>query len=297
MLRDGNPMTPKLIIHGGCGKFEGKHAKGIEYHSRLMPILEKSYARLLRKDAKTAVVFAMRLLEDEEIFNAGYGSKLQQDGAVRMSAAFMDGREGRFSAVINVENIRHPIDIARILNRRKHTVIAGAPAEAFARKEAIPPFNPIAPHRLREHLQRKAGETGTCGVVAMDSSGRICAGTSTGGIGYEVPGRVGDTPTVAGNYAGHSCGVSCTGIGEHIVNLAVASRVVTLVDSGRQLQETARHVVELGNGRKARFGMIALDASGEIVVAQTHGVTVLAAWADGASFGSFLSQPDRAGQT
>lgn len=282
-------MIPKLIIHGGCGHYEGKHARMQDYEVKLITILKKSYARLVKKYAKTAVVHAMRLLEDEEVFNAGYGSKLQRDGTARMSASYMDGLEGRFSAVINVENVRHPIDIAKILNRRKHTVIAGAPAESFARKEEIPVFNAVAPHRLKEHLAKQSGETGTCGVVALDSEGRICAGTSTGGIGYEVPGRVGDSPTVAGNYASRFCGVSCTGIGEHIINLAVAARVVTQVDAEKVLGETIENVVYLGNERKSRFGLIALDASGNIKVGQTNGVTVLAAWHDGDTIETFLT--------
>ena len=282
-------MEPKIIIHGGCGRYEGKHAPMQDYESKLIPILEKAYFRLIKKDAKTAVVFAMRLLENEEIFNAGYGSKLQRDGAVRMSASYMDGLSGRFSAVINVENVRHPIDIAKILNRRKHTVIAGAPAESFARKEDIPIFDPVAPHRLEEHLAKKSGETGTCGVVAIDSKGRICTGTSTGGIGYEVPGRVGDSPTVAGNYASKHCGVSCTGIGEHIINLAVAARIVTQVDCGHALSDVVTRVISLGNERKSRFGLISLDKTGQIRVGQTNGVTVLAAWHDGVKIRTFLS--------
>lgn len=282
-------MIPKLIIHGGCGRYEGKHARMQDYETKLISILEQSYARLLKKDAQTAVVYAMRLLEDEKVFNAGYGSKLQQDGTARMSASYMDGVKGRFSAVINVENVRHPIDIAKILNRRKHTVIAGAPAESFARKQAIPVFNAVAPHRLEEHLAQKSGETGTCGVVALDLTGRICAATSTGGIGYEVPGRVGDSPTIAGNYASKHCGVSCTGIGEHIINLAVAARVVTQVDEQQTLEETIDRVVSLGNDRKSRFGLIALDSLGNIKIGQTKGVTVLAAWHDGTEIQTFRS--------
>lgn len=281
-------MVPKLIIHGGCGRFENRKFKIRNYDEKLRPILEKSYAKLLKKDAKTAVVFAMHLLEDESVFNAGYGSKLQQDGAARMSAAFMDGTNGRFSAVVNVENVRHPIDIARILNRRKHTVIAGKPAEAFARKEAIPEFDPVAPHRLQEHLEKKAGETGTCGVVAIDSKGRICVATSTGGIGYEVPGRVGDSPTIAGTYASAFCGVSCTGIGEHIINQAVAAGIVVRVNDGADLQTTADRVIAEGNDKKYRFGFIALDHRGNLVVEQTKNTTVLAAWHDGEQMKTFL---------
>ena len=281
-------MTPKLIIHGGCGKFEGQHSSYLQYDEALRKIVTKGYARLAAKGARAAVIYTMRLLEDEAMFNAGYGSKLQEDGTARMSAAFMDGEKGRFSGVINVENVRNPINIAKILNTRKHTVIAGTPAEAFARKVAIPVFNPITPHRLKEHLSKRKGESGTCGVVALDEHGVICVATSTGGIGYEVPGRVGDTPTVAGTYASRACGVSCTGVGEHIVNQAVASRIVTIVDSSGELREAAETVINEGNRRKSRFGLIALDHNGTIHVGQTQKVTVLAAWHNGAQVSSFL---------
>jgi len=282
-------IIPKLIIHGGCGRYEGEHARVQDYETKLKTILDSAYSRLVKKDAKSAVVFAMRLLEDEELFNAGYGSKLQRDGTARMSASFMNGNLGRFSAVINVENVRHPIDIAKMLNRQKHTVIAGAPAESFARKKSVPVFNPVAPHRLEEHFAQKSGETGTCGVVALDSSGLICVATSTGGIGYEVPGRVGDSPTVAGNYASKHCGVSCTGIGEHIINLAVAARVVTQVDDGQSLNKAVNGVIRMGNDRKCRFGLISIDSSGAIKVGQTRGVNVLAAWHDGTRIETFLT--------
>lgn len=280
-------MIPRLIIHGGCGRFEGAHASSESYRAALRPIMERAYRKLQKKGAREAVFYGMRLLEDAEIFNAGYGSKLQRDGAARMSASFMDGTSNRFSGVINVENVRHPVDIARILNRRKHTVIAGTPAEAFARKEDIPHFNPVAPHRLREYEEQKEGESGTCGIVAVDATGYICVATSTGGIGYEVPGRVGDTPTVAGNYASDLCGISCTGKGEHIINLAVAARVATAYRYTGDLQHCIDDVIAEGNERKYRFGIIALDRKGHVVVGQTRKVTTLAAWHDGEQLKDF----------
>lgn len=258
------------------------------YDEALRSVIDSSYPVLCKSGARTACIHAMRLLEDEALFNAGYGSKLQRDGTARMSAAFMDGRAGRFSGVINVENVRHPIDIAQILNRRKHTVLAGQPAELFARSEQIPAFDPVTPHRLKEHQKRKRGETGTCGVVALGKDGRICVATSTGGIGYEVPGRVGDSPTVAGNYASSDCGVSCTGIGEHIINLAVAAKVSARVEDGQALGDVVDRLITEGNERSYRFGMIALDQAGCLKVGQTRNVTVLAAWHDGESVGSFL---------
>ena len=274
-------MKPKLIIHGGSGRQEGTHASMKKYREALAPIVANTYKVLSRKGARAACFHGIRLLENEDIFNAGYGSKLQRDGAARMSASFMDGYTGKFSAVINVENVQHPVDIARILNNRKHTVLAGSPAEAFARKEDMKPFDPVTPHRLKEHRRKLRGETGTCGIVTLDSKLRICVATSTGGIGYEVPGRVGDSPTVAGNYANKFCGISCTGIGENIINLAVAATIAAKVEDGHSLNAVVDAIVQKGIERKYRFGLIAIDCFGNIITSQTRNVTVLAAWHDG----------------
>ncbi|MDE5018981.1 isoaspartyl peptidase/L-asparaginase, partial [Francisella tularensis subsp. holarctica] len=76
----------------------------------------------------------------------------------------------------------------------------------------------------------KKGYTGTKGVVALDSKGKFCAVTSAGGAGCDYPGRVGDSPTVAGNFASECVGMACTGRGEQLVNLAGAAKCATRVN-------------------------------------------------------------------
>ena len=90
--------------------------------------------------------------------------------------------------------------------------------------------------RWDEHLRAQKGKTGTVGVVALDRYGNIVAGTSTGGIGGEIPGRVSDSPTIAGNYANKFAGISATGIGEQIVNLGAAVKIATRVEDGMDLK-------------------------------------------------------------
>jgi L-asparaginase len=284
-------MAPVLVIHGGCGKFESASIGLEEYRSRLGEIVADGFDRLRDGDsADDVVMHVIRLLEDEDIFNSGTGSKLQRDGRARMSAAFMNGREARFSAVINVERVQHPIDLARRLSGEQHTVLAGEPATKYAREQDFLPYNPVTPYREAEHRERIEGETGTCGAVVLDSDGLICVGTSTGGIGYEVPGRVGDSPTVAGTYAREKCGVSCTGVGEHIVNEAVAAQTVTLVSGGMSLEAAVHEVVQRGNQCGYRYGLISLDSSGKIAVGQTDGVTTLFACASNDGACTFLDR-------
>lgn len=279
-------MAPVLVIHGGCGKFESASIGLEDYRDRLGEIVADGFGRLRDGGpADDVVMHVIRLLEDEDIFNAGTGSKLQRDGRARMSAAFMNGRQGQFSAVMNVERVQHPIDLARRLSGEQHTVLAGEPATRYAREQDFRSYDPVTPLRKEEHRGQVEGETGTCGAVVLDSAGLICVGTSTGGIGYEVPGRVGDSPTVAGTYAREECGVSCTGVGEHIVNEAVAAQIVTLVSGGMSLETAVRMLIQRGNERAYRYGLISLDSSGRIAVGQTQGVTTLFACAnlDGAT--------------
>ena len=131
----------QLVIHGGAGSLEGKTAEAKNIHQSLCRIWEETFELLKKKTAKEAVIHGIRLLEDDPVFNAGTGSKLQADGEARMSAALMDGVKNRFSGVINVKNIRSPIEAAALLSKEKNKVLSGDQATEFCRK-----------HGFEEHL-------------------------------------------------------------------------------------------------------------------------------------------------
>ncbi|MDH4029960.1 MAG: isoaspartyl peptidase/L-asparaginase [Chromatiales bacterium] len=275
---------PALIIHGGAGAREGSHTTYASYAQSLRRILASAWQTLSAGDAREAVLTAVRALEDDPIFNAGLGSRLQRDGTARMSAALMDGDNGSFSGVINIERVRHPIDVADALHAERHRVLAGAHASRYARDAGLADFDPVTPHRRAEHEQQLAGEHGTVGAVALDGEGRIWAGTSTGGVGFEIPGRVSDSATVAGTYADGGVGVSCTGIGEHIVDHAGAARIATRVIDGLDLEAAIQRTLDEADARSFEYGLIALDRGGLALAGSTHGVTTL--WAARDSHGS-----------
>ena len=201
--------------------------------------------------------------------NAGTGSKLQADGEVRMSAALMDGVKNKFSGVINVQNIRFPIEAAALLSKEKNKVLSADQATEFCRKHGFDEHDPVTPARLQEYEQKCSGIHGTVGIVALDKKGSIIAGTSTGGIGHEIPGRVSDSPTVAGTYASSKAGVSCTGVGEQITQQAVATKIVTRVEDGMSLHEAVSKTLMESNNFNYSFGLISLDANGQIEVGKT----------------------------
>lgn len=218
-----------------------------------------------------AVAWAVAALEDDPQFNAGTGAKLQADGAARLSASLMDGTARRFSGVVNVERVRNPILLAVRLQREEDRVLAGEGARAFARRQRVPDFDPITEERWSEWRKRSEGDRlyGTVGAVAVDRNGKMAAATSTGGKGMARPHRVGDTATVAGNYASAKAAVSATGFGEEIVDLALAVRIVTRVDDGASLREAFERTFREARRSGVRAGAIGVDAKGNVEVRTT----------------------------
>ena len=260
----------QLIIHGGAGSLEGKIEQAQVMHDSLCKIWEESFDILQKSTAEETVCHAIRMLEDDPIFNAGTGSKLQADGQVRMSSALMDGTNNRFSGVINVQNIRNPIEAAALLSKEENTVLSGAQATEFCRKNGMDDYNPVTQERLEEYKKRCSGKHGTVGTVALDNEGHIFAGTSTGGIGYEIPGRVSDCPTVAGTYASTKAGVSCTGIGAQITQQAAAAKIVTRVEDGMPLHDAVTLTMSESNKFSYLYGLISLDSEGHVEVGKTE---------------------------
>ena len=264
-----------LIIHGGAGRLEGLAVRGSDYSGVLQSVYRQALEHLLNTgDPRGTVILAVRLMESHELFNAGKGSRLQRDGKIRMSAALVDGARNHFSGVINVTDIEHPIELAAHLAGEAHTVLAAEEAVAYARGQGFAPFDPITEHRSEEYRNRLEG-MGTVGAVAVGDDGRIFAATSTGGVGFEIPGRVSDSPTVAGTYATLAAGVSCTGIGEQIVNLAAAARVAVRATDGSTIGEAVRRTIDEGTFLGYSFGLIALDRDGRSEVGETAGTTVM----------------------
>jgi len=280
----------RIIIHGGCGAREDLNTPFEAYHENLLPIIQAAREFLEQSnDAIQTALFAARLLENNPIFNAGTGSRVQQDGQIRMSASYMDSRKNKFAGVINIQNVQHPSAVAYALHNQHHSILSGEYATKHAYENLqMMPYNPMTEKRWQEYLELKRGLTGTIGVVVLDDSGVLCAITSTGGAGFEVPGRVGDSPTVAGNFASAVMGISCTGIGEEIVNKAIATKVHTRVLDGMPLNEAVNRAIAESNVDGDYAGLIAIDAKGNICTGTTTIAQTLYAYYDGNEYKTFL---------
>ena len=270
----------KIIIHGGffsesSTNVETKVAK----QEALLRIVKESYAYLQSHSALETVVYAVSLLEDDELFNAGIGSQIQSDGKIRMSASLMDGTTQSFSGVINIQEVKNPIQVAHYLMDFNDSVLGGRGATNFARRHGFEKFSTEIPQRRSEYEAKlKASRIGTVGCVALDKNGKIAVATSTGGKGFEIPGRISDSATVAGNYANQFCGVSLTGVGEDIVSGAVAAKIVTRVTDGFTLEKAFDKTFAELKSFDGFAGAIAIDINGNIFHQDSHPSMVFASF-------------------
>lgn len=275
-------INPKIIIHGGffsesSTNIETKIAK----QSALLKIVKESFYYLKSHSALETVVFAVELLENDSLFNAGIGSQIQSDGKIRMSASLMDGYTKKFSGVINIEDVKNPIRVAEKLLPFDDRVLGGEGAIKFARENGFEKFSTEIPQRREEYLAKlKAKGLGTVGCVALDENGKIAAATSTGGKGFEMVGRISDSATTAGNFANDFCGVSCTGVGEDIVSAALATKIVTRVSDEMSIKKAFEKSFEELKPFNGFAGAIAIDHHGNIFHQDSH-PSMVYAWFDG----------------
>ena len=271
----------KLIIHGGFfSESSSSEETKIAKQKALSAIVTSGYEYLQSHTALETVTYVVGLLEDHELFNAGTGGQIQSDGKLRMSASIMDGKSLRFSGVINIEDVKNPVQIALKLMDQEDRVLSGAGALTFARQNGFGLYNPITPQRQQEFEEKRNQQNnkGTVGCVALDGDGNIAAATSTGGKGFEIPCRVSDSATVAGNYANQFAGVSCTGVGEDIVNVGLALKIVTRVTDGMSLQQATDKSFEELKQFDGFAGVIAISQTGEIYHTDSHPYMVWASF-------------------
>lgn len=232
--------------------------------------------------ALDAVERAVRELEASGIYGAGRGSALNEDGMIELDAGFMDGAALDVGSVVAVSGVPHPITLARRVLESPFAVFAGDGARRFAERAGVETCDPDALASDRERAawaaRRRAPDPDwagtmfgrdTVGAIALDLAGNLAAGTSTGGMPFKPPGRVGDSPFIgAGLYADNASGaVSTTGHGERIIPLVVAKTAADLMGGGFDPQAAAQRALATLDRVDGRAGLITLDRLGRIGVA------------------------------
>lgn len=229
--------------------------------------------------ALDAVEVAVRVLEDDPVFDAGRGSHPNRNGEVELDALIMDGRTLESGSVACVKRVRHPITLARrVMESGEHAFVAGTGAEIWAAALGVPLCDPaellISPSHVGDTDSwmppgmRLPGDT--VGAVALDADGNVAAGTSTGGTPRKRPGRVGDTPLIGcGGYADNLAGAAvATGWGERLMRLVLSKSACDLLQQGWMPQAVAEHLIADLEGRVGGFGgLILIDPQGRLGLA------------------------------
>ncbi|XP_050510558.1 isoaspartyl peptidase/L-asparaginase [Diabrotica virgifera virgifera] len=275
-------MEPILLIHGGAGDIPDSRNEGkIQGLRKSMEIGFK----ILKEggSALDAVEQAVRYMENDENFNAGYGSVLNLDGEVEMDASIMVGSTLSAGAVTVVKDIKHPISLARlVMEKTPHVLLAADGASKFAKDHGFPTTDPVslispdAKKALAEFIRKggdlteighkNPGDVGTVGAVALDCKGNLAAATSTGGINGKMVGRCSDTSLIgSGTYADDDFGaVSTTGHGDTIIKYCLAIAIIKDIENGKSAQEaTEQNMKRMTKRLNNTAGAITLSKNGE----------------------------------
>lgn len=258
--------------------------RSTEYRASLALALDAGFAVLEGGGSSLdAVTTAVRMLEDDPLFNAGRGAALTRDGWVELDAAVMTGAKQKAGAVAAVRHVKNPVDLARrVMEKSRHVLLVGVGAEEFALEEGfvlVPNLQLRTDERRRQLAHEREGVSvsdlmpvaqGTVGAVALDSRGDLAAATSTGGMTNKRQGRVGDSPIIgAGTYAKNGvCAVSATGHGEYFIRAVAAYHIASAVEyRGLSLAAAAREAIHTNiRALGGTGGIIAVDAAGGIVM-------------------------------
>jgi beta-aspartyl-peptidase (threonine type) len=278
-----------IIVHGGAGDIED--ARRARCIAGCEAAAAAGWALLDEgKSALDAVEAAVRALEDDAEFNAGYGAVLSRAGTIEVDACVMTG-ERSIGAVGAVPWLRHPVTLARrVLEDGEHVLLVGDGALAFAREHGIVAESAatMVTPRARARFEKREGEDkkrmrsgDTVGACAIDKSGRVAVATSTGGIPWKRPGRVGDSPLPgAGTWAERDVGAaSATGHGESIIRALMTRVAVDQLRAGATPDEAARAAVAELARVGGSGGVIVVGCDGPDQVVGHHTSTARMPWA------------------
>lgn len=275
-------MLPKLIIHGGAWNIPDEHVQA--HLSGVRTALDETYPKLAAgMSALDAVEYAVNMLEKDPTFDAGRGAFLNEKGEVELDAIIMDGKTLNVGAVAAVQNLLHPVSLARkVMDHTEHCLLVGVGALAFAKKmgfQELPPealltereltfFNSIKNQRdFKTHHPFASEPRDTVGAVALDCDGNLAVATSTGGTARKL--QVGDSPIIGGGaYADNETGAaSATGWGESIMKVVLCKRVCDNFEN-QTAEVAAREGIDyLGNRVNGLGGIIGINKYGNYAIA------------------------------
>ena len=286
-----------IVIHGGAGTILRKNMtpeKEANYRAVLAEAIQVGYEILKAEgSSQKAVEMTIQIMEDSPLFNAGKGAVLNSNASIELDASFMNGKSLDAGAISGVRTVKHPISAAiKVMEASPHVMLSGSGADTFASEQGLEIVNPEyfyterrinalkqvqeAAHVKQTRLKPKENEFlkqqlyGTVGCVALDLSGNLAAGTSTGGMTNKKWNRIGDAPIIgAGTYANNAtCAISATGWGEFFIRSVVAHDISALMEyKGLSIQEAAHEVI---HNKVAKLGgdggVVGIDRYGNVMM-------------------------------
>lgn len=205
-----------------------------------------------------AIVTGVKIIEDDPNDNSvGYGGIPNEAGVVELDASVMHGPSGLCGAVGALQNIKNPARVAKlVMETTDHDMLVGPGALAFAKANGFPEENLLTedsrkiwlwwrqshsqkdawrqPAEVPEEAKRFFGVTGTVNVDGVDAKGNLAGCTSTSGLAFKIPGRVGDSPIIgAGLYVDNAWGAAgSTGRGEANIIACGAHTIIEALRRG-----------------------------------------------------------------
>lgn len=286
-----------LVIHGGAGtiiKSNMTAKQEDEYKAKLTEALKAGYAEIQKGNSSVdAVAASIMIMEDSPLFNAGKGAVFTAEGTNELDASIMYGKDKSAGAIAGVHTIKNPITAAiAVMQKSEHVMLSGVGAEEFAKEQKLDIVDPSyfwTKNRWEglQKLKQKEKTTtkkvsqstlpesyeidqkfGTVGAVALDKSGNIAAGTSTGGMTNKKYGRIGDAPIIgAGTYANSQVGISATGWGEYFIRATAARTIAAKMEyQNKNIQTATQETIDEIGKMGGDGGVIALDKNGNIAM-------------------------------
>ena len=223
---------------------------------------------------------------DPDDHSVGYGGLPNERGVVQLDASIMDGRTYNAGSVGALENIKTPASVARlVMERTDHVMLVGEGALEFARSFGFeetelltpeareiwlrwrerhsddddwgPPEHLVGTDLAPEMQSSMEFEHGTTNVLGVDSMGNVSGITTTSGLSWKVPGRVGDSPIIgAGLYVDNEVGAAgVTGRGEDVIKSCASYFIVNQMRNGRTPQQACEDAADMIVGKYEAVGI------------------------------------------
>jgi N4-(beta-N-acetylglucosaminyl)-L-asparaginase len=266
-----------------------------------MPVNAAAW-KILEKGGRSldAVEAGAMYIEDTINCCVGLGGYPDRDGIVTLDACIMD-ELSNCGAVAGLEQIRHPISVARkVMESTPHVMLVGQGAQKFALENGFdlerPELSKEAQQAYQKWLEKSqykpeinienkkqngpfappffedgSPNHDTMGLLAIDQNQRLSGAVTTSGMAFKIHGRAGDSPIIgAGLFVDDEIGAATSsGVGEEVIRICGTHTVVEYMRQGLSPEDACKKACERivrRDPKKAatlQVGFLAINKQGE----------------------------------